>query len=383
MGGCNDINSCGEYIYSTCIKYVGTLHENSEVNDACEPTLNDVINELQDLVFNFNLNLNAGPGILVNENTVSLDYSEVRNSSWFPRWSEIEDRPTIPAQVNLIEGSNIIIEGRYPNLTISSVNDETGGITIIKRNGITLPVLNSAVDILVPTYTGSGNINITNSVVTLTQPTIDNINNGATAYSWGNHNTQGYITIDDFNVASENTFGIVQIGEGLTVADGVISMDVTQSSEGLFVTEVNQIPGGIEVIKSNFTLEEIGTSLSPGFFSFVSGTPGLIVTSSAHRKGNVLITKIKLENTTATLIQTPVVSSQYPLYNITNYSTYFDTDITDLITTIPFSNGSSVDKSTVFLTTQIGLVSTTNRISIGASSSITFDLITPIILYGM
>src|SRR5690606_648964 len=41
--------------------------------------------------------------------------------------TQVTNKPSIPAQVNLIEGTNITITGTYPNLTINASGGSGGG----------------------------------------------------------------------------------------------------------------------------------------------------------------------------------------------------------------------------------------------------------------
>lgn len=132
---------------------------------------------------------------------------------------------SVPAQVNLIQGTGISITGTYPNLTISSttlgtVTSVGASVTGTALSIVGSPITNSGtlafswtgtasqyVDgtgalVNFPTipsqlvYTGSNGINVTGTVIspvygtssgTVAEGNDNRINNGQTAFSWGNH----------------------------------------------------------------------------------------------------------------------------------------------------------------------------------------------------
>lgn len=74
-------------------------------------------------------------------------------------YNDLDNQPTIPAQVNLIEGSNVTITGTYPNLTINSTTSggDSNTIESISRNGVSItPDGNKNVDIPIFSTSGAG-----------------------------------------------------------------------------------------------------------------------------------------------------------------------------------------------------------------------------------
>jgi hypothetical protein len=102
-----------------------------------------------------------------------------KSISYTPSWNDITSKPNIPEQVNIIQGSNIVLSGTYPNITISSTGSSGGGGDVVSVTG------EGSVEV--------DNTDITNPIVKLTTATETKITNAVTAYLWGDHSTEGYL----------------------------------------------------------------------------------------------------------------------------------------------------------------------------------------------
>src|SRR5690606_11855459 len=122
----NKIKTCGSIINASCVKYEGEIPDYSEYYEVCNVTVENTIEELYKLIQGGTTPTEyfAGQGLTLNNNTFSAVFGTISGTvmegSWRPNWTDIQNRPTIPQQVNLIAGDNIEINGIYPNLTISS-----------------------------------------------------------------------------------------------------------------------------------------------------------------------------------------------------------------------------------------------------------------------
>lgn len=98
------------------------------------------------------------------------------------------------------------------------------------------------------------------------------INNGQTAFGWGNHSLAGYVKTDTTYTA----------GDGITLTGNVFSLPVSISGSGTFVTSVIQTSNGIEIRlgtppNTNTTYAEIPEA------EVTAGTAATLRTISARR----------------------------------------------------------------------------------------------------
>lgn len=155
MCNCEKINTCGSITYASCVSYEGVLPEISKYYNQCDVTVENTVEELYEFIQSSEKSYFAGTGLNLNASTFSVRFGTLPNTvmegSWRPDWTEVQNKPVIPEQVNLIEGQNTTITGTYPNLTINASNG-SGEVNVI--NSITLgstvaPVISK--NVIIPT----------------------------------------------------------------------------------------------------------------------------------------------------------------------------------------------------------------------------------------
>lgn len=221
MGSCNEcqerVTNCGPISYAMCVRYEGSIRIGSPLEGLCELSVQDVIEDLYSLIEESGNIYYNGDGILLNNNTFSLDYSKVRSANWKPTWEDIQGDK--PEQVNLIEGSNIHITGTYPNLTISS--DSTSGISSVSIEGTPQPEV-------------SGNVDLKR----------------ANSQRYGVVRLGGNIVMDASGNIMAPTYSD---GQGIQKTDNVFSLAYETTGTGNVVGNVERTANGIKVTYTNAT----------------------------------------------------------------------------------------------------------------------------------
>lgn len=236
---CEKINTCGSYVFASCVKYEGEIPSFSKYFGNCNVYVEDTIEELYTLI---NSNIGEeyfnGVGILLIDNTFSADFGttsgKVMEGSWRPRWEDISNPPTIPTQVNIIAGTNITVEGTYPNIKINSTG--SGGqnniIEKITLGGIQASVIDKTAIIPIATKSVLGIVKI----------------------------GEGLSVASDGTLTNERTPYFA--GNGLTLTGTTFTLPITINGTGDFVKSVTQGSNGLNV--------ELGTPTGGGIYP--SGT---------------------------------------------------------------------------------------------------------------
>lgn len=263
MNNCNDcqerVTNCGPISYAMCVRYEGSVRIGSPLEGFCELSVQDVIEDLYSLVEDSGNIYYNGDGILLDDNTFSLDLSKVRSSTWKPTWDDIEGNK--PEQVNLIEGDNIKIEGIYPNLTISS--EIESGISSISVEGSHQQEVSGNVDLKRATPQNFGVVKLGGNI---------------SSDSNGNINAPEY-----------------DRGQGIQKIHNAFSIDLENEGLGNIVGKIELTAGGLKVTYTNST-----------------GSDYVLPDASTTIKGGVkLATDVR--QTVEPTVATTVINRTYPI----------------------------------------------------------------------
>lgn len=227
MCNCSKISTCGEWTFSTCVKYEGVLPETSKYYDECDVSLQDVVEELYELVesgggSSEGIEYFNGAGLNLVNKVFSANFGTSQNTvmegSWRPTWDEVSNKPDIPQQPNLTAGANITINGTYPNLTISA--EASGQENLIERISLgttQASVIEKTAFIPIATTVTPGLVKAGTGLNVATDGTLSTVVNTYTA------------------------------GNGLTLTDNQFSLPITTSGTGTFVQSVVQTSNGLTV----------------------------------------------------------------------------------------------------------------------------------------
>lgn len=225
MCNCNKVNTCGEYIFSTCVKYEGELPETSKYFEDCEVSVHETIEELYTLIGTGSTSTGqyfAGEGLNLVNNVFSTKYGTVQGTSlegsWRPTWDDVQNKPNISEPLNLVAGSNVTINGQYPNLTISAQGaGEENLIEKISLGSTQATVVDKVAFIPLATTVTPGLVKVGNGLTVQTDGTIS---------------------------ATQSTYSA---GAGLTLNGSTFSLPVTTQGTGTFVQSVTQGSSGLTV----------------------------------------------------------------------------------------------------------------------------------------
>lgn len=434
MCNCSKISTCGEWAFSTCVKYEGTLPETSIYFDECDVSVQDTIEELYTLVGTSGAGQGIeyfnGVGLNLTNYVFSVNFGTTQNTvmegSWRPTWNQVTDKPVIPEAVNLTAGENITITGTYPNLNISaSTSGEVNTIERISLGTTQASIIDKTAFIPIATTVTPGLIKVGQGLNIATDGTLTAVVNSYTA---GNGLT---LTANQFSLpittTGTGTFvqSIVQTTNGLTVTLGTPSGTsptagtFLELSQGIIANTrvwspliLNQwldderisivVPGGASVINkgtvrfiqgSNITITQSGQDI---FFNATGGgstyTAGNGLTLTANQfslpvtysgSGNYVTNVSQNTNgitvTLGTLPTAPTYtagsgltlsSNQFSLPVTTSGSGNVVTDVTQT------SNGINITKSTLSPTSttqDYGVVNTVNVVPIAMKNRLVVD----------
>lgn len=226
MCNCSKISTCGNWTFSTCIKYEGTLPETSQYYNECDVSVQDTIEELYTLVGSSGggdgIEYFNGDGLQLINRVFSVKFGTTSGTalegSWRPDWEDIINKPTIPEIPNLIEGDNITITGTYPNLTISASSlGEDNKIENISLGNTLANIVDKTAFVPIATTVTPGLVKIGSGLVVAADGTLAALSNAYTA------------------------------GNGLTLSGNQFSLPITTTGTGTFVQSIVQTSSGLTV----------------------------------------------------------------------------------------------------------------------------------------
>ena len=227
MCNCSKISTCGgNWTFSTCVKYEGSLPETSQYYNECDVSVQDTIEELYTLVGNGGSSQGIeyfnGDGLALINRVFSAKFGvtpgTILEGSWRPTWDEVLNKPEIPEQVNLIAGDNITINGVYPNLTINA--ESVGQENLIERISLgntQASIIDKTAFIPIATTVTPGLVKVGTGLNIATDGTLSSVVNTYTA------------------------------GNGLTLTGNQFSLPITTSGTGTFVQSIVQTSNGLTV----------------------------------------------------------------------------------------------------------------------------------------
>lgn len=225
MCNCSKTSTCGEWTFSTCVKYEGVLPETSIHFDECDVSLQDTIEELYNLTDSNGgqgIEYFNGLGLNLTDYIFSVNFGTTQNTvmegSWRPTWEDVTDKPDIPETVNLSAGDNVTITGTYPNLTISTpASGQENLIERISLGNTQASIIDKTAFIPIATTVTPGLIKAGSGLNVSTDGTLSAVVNTYTA------------------------------GNGLTLTSNQFSLPITTTGTGSFVQSIVQTSNGLTV----------------------------------------------------------------------------------------------------------------------------------------
>lgn len=266
MCNCEKVSTCGEFIFSTCVKYEGNLPVTSKYYNDCDVTAEETIEELYELIGGIVPDVQyyyAGEGLNLTGDTFRVSFgttsTTVKRGDWKPDWNnDILNKPNIPEPVNIVAGNNITVTGVYPNIQISaSGKGDENVIESIILGTETAPIISKTVTVPVTSRGQLGLMKVGTGLVASVDGTVS-LDYISPSYTAGTGiNISG--TVINNSSPNANHTGDVTGATALTITDGVVTNAKLANAPQ---TTVKGNLGATAGVVQDVTLSDLKTALN-------------------------------------------------------------------------------------------------------------------------
>lgn len=266
MCNCEKVSTCGEFIFSTCVKYEGNLPVTSKYYEDCDVTAEETIEELYELIGGIVPDVQyyyAGEGLNLTGDTFRVSFgttsTTVKRGDWKPDWNnDILNKPNIPEPVNIVAGSNITVTGVYPNIQISARGEgDENVIESIILGTETAPIVNKTVTVPVASRAQLGLMKVGTGLIASVDGTVS-LDYIAPSYTAGTGINISGTVINNSSPNATHT-GDVTGATALTITDGVVTNTKLANAPQ---TTVKGNLGATAGVVQDVTLSDLKTALN-------------------------------------------------------------------------------------------------------------------------